>query len=141
MACQYSVKAGTRRWPVAVFYNILDLACISALVLYQERSGDHISMRDYNFKLATELREDYLAERSARRSAPKQESSRTKKKSLKWKQCQVAANCKQNKTMKCCNKCKNMVCGKCTAYDLVECVTCDMDKLVKEMNLQVQSAK
>ncbi|XP_071061469.1 piggyBac transposable element-derived protein 4-like [Pseudochaenichthys georgianus] len=26
MARQYSVKGGTRRWPVAVFYNVLDLA-------------------------------------------------------------------------------------------------------------------
>ena len=27
MARQYTVKAGARRWPMAVFYNILDLAC------------------------------------------------------------------------------------------------------------------
>ena len=25
MARQYAIKASTRRWPVAVFYNILDL--------------------------------------------------------------------------------------------------------------------
>ena len=30
MAKQYLFKAGTRRWPVAVFYNILDLAGINA---------------------------------------------------------------------------------------------------------------
>ena len=36
MARQYSVKAGTRWWPVAVFYNILDLAAINAFVLYKK---------------------------------------------------------------------------------------------------------
>ena len=36
MARQYSVKAGTRRWPVAVFYNILDLVGINAFVLYKK---------------------------------------------------------------------------------------------------------
>ena len=40
MARQYSVKAGTRRWPVAVFYNILDLAGINAFVLNKKRTGD-----------------------------------------------------------------------------------------------------
>ena len=36
MARQYSVKAGTLRWPVAVFYNILDLAGTNAFVLYKK---------------------------------------------------------------------------------------------------------
>ena len=98
MARQYLVKAGTRRWPVAVFYNMLDLACINAFVLYKERTVDSISRRDFILKLATELRKDHLAERKTRRSASKQELSRTSKKSLKRKQCQVAVNCKQNKT-------------------------------------------
>ena len=34
MARQYSVKAGTHWWPIAVFYNILDLAGTNAFVLY-----------------------------------------------------------------------------------------------------------
>ena len=33
MARQYSVKADTRRWLVAIFYNILDLASINAFAL------------------------------------------------------------------------------------------------------------
>ena len=49
MAHQYLVKAGTRRWPVAVFYNILNLACINALVLYKERTGDSVLGRDFIF--------------------------------------------------------------------------------------------
>ena len=64
MARQYSVKAGTRRWPVAVFYNILDLVCINAFVLYKKKTGDSISRRDFIFKLACELREDYIAKSS-----------------------------------------------------------------------------
>ena len=39
MARQYTVKAGTRRWSVAVFYKILDFACINAYVLYK-KTGD-----------------------------------------------------------------------------------------------------
>ena len=81
MACQYLIKAGICRWPVAVFYNILNLAYINAFVSYKERTGDSISGRDFIFKLANGFRDDYLAERRAR-SAFEKESS-TSKKSLK----------------------------------------------------------
>ena len=66
MARQYSVKAGTCRWPAAVLYNIFDLIGISAFVLYKKRTGDKVSRRNFLFKLATELREDYIVERSNR---------------------------------------------------------------------------
>ena len=36
IAKQYSVEADTRRWPVAIFYNILDLAGTNAFVLYKK---------------------------------------------------------------------------------------------------------
>ena len=36
MPRQYSIKAGTHQWPVAVFYNILDLAGTNAFVLYKK---------------------------------------------------------------------------------------------------------
>ena len=127
MARQYSVKAGTRRWPVAKFYNILDLASINAFVLYKKKTGDSISRRDFIFKLACELREDYIAERSSRRIAPAQGLSTAGKKSVKRKQCQVAVNCKQNKTSNCCHKCNSTVCGNCTANSFVECVICAME--------------
>ena len=68
MVRQYSFKAGTRRWPVAVFYNILDLAGINAFLLYKKRGGDEVSRENFLFKLAIELREDYINERSSRSS-------------------------------------------------------------------------
>ena len=35
MACRYSTRAAARRWPVHVFYNILDLAAINAWIIYR----------------------------------------------------------------------------------------------------------
>ena len=60
MARQYTVKASTGRLPVAVFYNILDLACINAYMLYKKKTGDAISRRNIMFQLATELREAHV---------------------------------------------------------------------------------
>ena len=68
MVRQHPVKAGARRWPVAVFYNILDLAGINAFVLYKKGTGDKISRRGFLFRLAAELREDNIVERSSKNS-------------------------------------------------------------------------
>ena len=43
MARQYSVKAGTRRWPVALFHNMSDMACINPFTIYKMDSGDTLS--------------------------------------------------------------------------------------------------
>ena len=65
MARQYSIEEDTRRWPVAVFYNILDLAGINAFVLYKKTNRSQGSRRDFLFEFATELREDYIVEDQA----------------------------------------------------------------------------
>ncbi|QQP50497.1 Uncharacterized protein FKW44_011512, partial [Caligus rogercresseyi] len=50
----YSTKSGTRRWPVAVFNNILDIAGINAWILYKETQQDKITRRQFLQELAME---------------------------------------------------------------------------------------
>jgi len=114
MARLYSVKAGTRRWPVAVLYNILDLACINAFVFYKMRTNEKISRRDFIFKLATELRQVYM--NSKKPCGP--QAHHLPKVPLpgintapKRKKCQITAKCLQNKTAKYWHSCSKMVCG------------------------------
>ena len=116
---QYPVKAGARRWLIAVFYNILDLAGINAFVLYKKRTGDNVSRRGFLFSLDAELREDYIVERSSKNSTiarPHSLSIAHKKPKPRT----IAANFTQNKTSKLCFKCNKTVCGKCTATKLSE---------------------
>ena len=63
MTQQYTVKAGTRRWPVSVFYNSLELAFINAYVLNKKKTGDATLRKSFMFQLATELREAHIQER------------------------------------------------------------------------------
>ena len=60
-----TVKAGTQRWLVAVFYNILNFACINSYVLYKKKTGDAISRTNFMFQLATELREAHVQGKTA----------------------------------------------------------------------------
>ncbi|XP_073345276.1 uncharacterized protein [Pagrus major] len=124
MARAYSVKGGTRRWPVAVFYNILDLAGINAHILFKECTSSRIARRTFLQQLAEELRAEYMegkgaARQSAQGGPPQQQQTQ------KRRQCQVRRNCKQNKTSDTCSKCHKPACGNCARRAEVICVNCD----------------
>ncbi|KAJ8875573.1 hypothetical protein PR048_023469 [Dryococelus australis] len=42
MARKYSVKSLPRYWPVNVFFNVLNLACINSWILYKDVTGRNI---------------------------------------------------------------------------------------------------
>lgn len=117
MARLYSVKGGTRRWPVAVFHNVLDLAAINAHVLYKECTGEKIPRRDFILKLAKGLWEKYL-----KAKAPATTEPTPKGKGIRMKR--QVARCNQNKTCETCQKCKRPVCGKCTWRVKKICADC-----------------
>ena len=111
-----------RAWPVAVFYNILDLACtrINAYMLYKKKTGDAISKRNIMFQLVTELREAHVQGKIALLAAVllllfnNSYQNSIVDGSRKRKQSQANVICEQNKTAKFCCGCRRSVCGKCT---------------------------
>ncbi|GFU78508.1 DDE_Tnp_1_7 domain-containing protein [Trichonephila clavipes] len=48
MARKYSVKAGSRRWLVHVFHNILDLTGNNSWLLYKEVTGRKLTKRKHH---------------------------------------------------------------------------------------------
>ena len=122
MAREYSVKASSRRWPVHVFYNILDMAAINDCVLYREITGCEISRRKFLMKLCDELRQAYVEKRQIP-SPSLQLSDGTPCTpcivSGKRKQGQIG-KCKKNKSSELCAVCKKIVCGKCIGH-IVKC--------------------
>ncbi|XP_055378966.1 piggyBac transposable element-derived protein 4-like [Condylostylus longicornis] len=121
MARKYSVKSGSRRWPLQVFFNILDLAAINAWVLYKETTGENISRKDFLFQLAEELSTECkdpseLQNLNDLFTTPEICNIR--------KTCQIGF-CNENKTINICAGCKKHVCGKCTLKKLIICKKCD----------------
>ena len=55
MCRQMSTKAASRRWPLAVFYNILDMAGVNAWIIFVKATESKLSRRKFLFKLAEEL--------------------------------------------------------------------------------------
>lgn len=124
MARKYSVKAPTRRWPVAVFYNILDLAAINASILFQKCTNERMSRRNFIMRLATELRAGHMKAKATQLMVRGPEPRQQQQMEIR-RQCQVRRNCKKNKTKHTCNKCQRVVCGSCIWKLEITCVACE----------------
>ena len=51
----YSTRSASRRWPLTVWGNILDIAAINARVIFMKSTGTQISRRNFLLKLIEEL--------------------------------------------------------------------------------------
>ena len=109
MARKYTVKSCSQRWPLQIFFNILDLAAINAWVLYNETCGENISRKDFLFPLPEELSskyEDTSELVNFTNLLTNYQSSNIRK------TCQIGL-CNENKTTNICGGCRKYVCGKC----------------------------
>ena len=57
MTRRYSVKAASWRWPMHVFYNVVDMALINSWILYKQVFQSSISNREFIQSVAEELTE------------------------------------------------------------------------------------
>ena len=55
IARYHTSKSSTRRWPVAVFFNILDCVCINAYIIYCLTTKLKLSRRQFKLELLKEL--------------------------------------------------------------------------------------
>ncbi|XP_035231848.1 uncharacterized protein LOC118203679 [Stegodyphus dumicola] len=53
MLRKYSTSSGSRRWPVHVFYNVLDIAALNAWIIFKESLGTSISRREFILEART----------------------------------------------------------------------------------------
>lgn len=67
MIDKYTCQRGTRRWPLAMFYNILDMAALNAFIIYQESDHPNVSRLDFIKNLALELASNYINKRKIAR--------------------------------------------------------------------------
>ena len=51
----YTTKVASRRWPLQVFYSILDFEAINAKIVYNETNGTKLSRRKFILQLIQEL--------------------------------------------------------------------------------------
>ncbi|KAL3976951.1 hypothetical protein ACER0C_009768 [Sarotherodon galilaeus] len=124
MVREYTVRRGTRRWPVAVFYNMIDMAALNAHGLYQACTGTQERRVDFLVELAKELANSHMAGKKAR----KEQSLRTQPSTpspAKRATCQVKHKCKNNHATVRCVHCYRYTCGKCRLQIPWQCQDCE----------------
>jgi hypothetical protein len=121
MTREYNVKAPTRRWPVQVFYNIINLAAINAWILYKKKNHSSISRQDFLGKLIEEIKNEKEMQNIKKLSnivnCPSPNTLN------KRKTCQIGF-CSGNKTQHVCSICKLNTCGVCKFEDNLICKKC-----------------
>lgn len=120
----YTVRTGTRRWPIAVFYNILDIAAANAHVLYKACTGSKESRRKFQHNLAIELRNRHrqaLTQERERKEVLREMKRVTEGKTTT---CQVRARCNRNRSTEKCAICHKYTCRKCRKGSPFVCENC-----------------
>lgn len=121
MAKKYTVKSGSQRWPLQVFFNILDIAGINSWIIYKELTGTNITRKDFLFQLAEELSTGYQESFEQENLNELLMADKTENSTRKC--CQIGF-CNENKTTHICIGCKKYVCGKCTTKTISVCINC-----------------
>ncbi|XP_041844880.1 uncharacterized protein LOC121645749 isoform X1 [Melanotaenia boesemani] len=123
MVREYSVRSGTRRWPVAVFYNMIDMAALNAYVLYQACTGVQERRVDFLVELASELAQSHLGAKKVNKENLLRQQPPTPDQG-KRATCQVNCRCKRNHATVRCVDCYRYTCGKCRKEVAWQCEVC-----------------
>ncbi|XP_049440208.1 uncharacterized protein LOC125893527 isoform X1 [Epinephelus fuscoguttatus] len=126
MLRRYSARAATRRWPVAVFYNVLDIATLNAWVLYRRCVVANTTRRHFILELCKQLRSEHVsASRLSTRAHAAMSSPLPTIPEQRRRNCTVKRKCTKNKTTKTCMMCFRAVCGQCTVKVYSVCADCE----------------
>ena len=112
MCRQMSTKARCRRWPLAVFFNILDMVGINSWIIYKKNTGSNISRRNFLRQLTEQLT-DYSPEAGKQKQLSEKLDKRVR--------CKVNSGCGRNLTSTLCIACKRPVCGVCLKNICSDC--------------------
>ena len=122
MARLYTTRSASRRWPVAVWGNILDIAAINSYVLYKIVTSNRITRRQFIIMLV----ENLLGKPEPCLSNSNRQLRGDDKGVRKWRKCHGV--CCDNKTVSTCILCQKSICGKCSQDNFkmtyVKCLAC-----------------
>lgn len=133
----YSTSRRTRRWTMAIFFAILDIASVNSYVLYKScAKSEDLSRLNFMKKLSYQLVKDHLSRRFYNERLPRELrliQGKILKQPLpskchnadeplnKRKRCQLCPRSKDKKTNLMCESCHRAVCRDCLAIICKDC--------------------
>ena len=127
MARYDTSKSAPRRWPVAVFFNIILCACINAYIIYSEVTSKSLTRIEFLLQLIKKMCRDpsTKSDFSPLLTMVLKRFSQTLRKK---KQCQLQL-CK-NKSSVSCHKCLKSCCGRHPTFTFIvaTCSSCAVER-------------
>lgn len=137
MCRQYDVSRNSRRWPLTLFFNFLNIACINGVVIHQlNNSNEKIIRRIFLQSLGFELVKPLILDRISQENIPR--SLKTKAKLLLNVQegpqqgnvpirggvarCAFCSRVRDRSTRKTCSKCYKRICND---HQILICPSCN----------------
>uniref|UniRef100_A0A1B6C4A1 PiggyBac transposable element-derived protein domain-containing protein n=1 Tax=Clastoptera arizonana TaxID=38151 RepID=A0A1B6C4A1_9HEMI len=131
-----STSRTTRRWPVVIFYRLLDIAGINSFMIFKaNKPKSKVNRRTFVFNLSLALMEENLKYRATLLNLPGELQLFLKKykapctevvepiEAGKKKRCLLCGSKKNNKTSSTCHKCKQHTCKK-HSHKVITCHPC-----------------
>lgn len=113
-----SVKAASRRWPVHVFYNVLDMALINSWIIFKKTLNSNISRRQFIQRICEELTGHNPRDETSQDAGDADNEAACaidkKRRTCSTAQC-------RNRTVVNCSSCQKPVCGKCSIQICKKC--------------------
>lgn len=133
----YDVSRNSRRWPLTIFFALMNVAGINAHVVYYENTGDPLRRRLFLKKLALELIQEQLCRRQARSSHLSKEMQLKLKRTTgetsaanpppakkpKQARCEECPRNKDRKTRFQCHSCSKYICMEHVVPTCKQCTT------------------
>ena len=120
----YSSKTGSRRWPLHVFYNIIDICALNAFIIAADTKLYVSSRRDFLFAISRQL----CREHGNRRQRPYLSLQLSEVSNFLGKENDLTRRttckrCHKNKTKQACISCGLYACGSCSKQICVSCLS------------------
>ncbi|XP_042856157.1 uncharacterized protein LOC122242824 [Penaeus japonicus] len=136
MMDKYSVSRNSRRWPLTVFFALLNISCVNSYVLYVHNPQNTLKRRKFIKQASFVLLQDTLKRRCQNMRLPKSlregisktlpetavatPSASSQPSQTKAKRCEFCPRSKDRKVKSTCSTCKKNVCSDHSKM----CVTC-----------------
>ena len=121
MTRKYSVKATSKRWPIHVFYNVIDLALINSWILFQDICKSGISRQNFIQRVVEKLTGTTPGKNTGKNAVTQRNRIETDKLSEKKRKTCATIKCR-NRTTDLWNSCQDMICEKCAIKICPNCV-------------------
>lgn len=122
LCATYDVSRNSKRWPMTVFYAVMNVAAINGVIIFRENNNSKTNRRDFLRKLGLSMLEGHLRVRKNMENLPKGLRKRIheqvgemmtyppNKSSKTYTRCKDCPSAKDKKTRHNCNKCNKPIC-------------------------------